>query len=152
MGEDEPIQPRRPRRDEEEIDITPMIDMVFLLLIYFLVASTPDQTTTIDLPEAIHGRGISQLESVVFTIAAGGLHTAPVYAADGRVPGTELPDEKDVRRERVRELVDKGLREDKTGIVIKADKSVAHREVSQLIKAVSQVEGVKIYLGVLDTN
>jgi biopolymer transport protein ExbD len=144
---------RRPSRmDEIDMDITPMIDMTFLLLIFFLVSSTPDQQTAIDLPPAQHGVGVAQLESVVFTVAEGGLNVAPVYAADGRIPGTELPDDPAARRDRVRELVEEGFREDKTNVVIKGDKNVAHRDVAQLVKAASQVNGVKIHLAVLDTE
>ena len=143
---------RRSRMDEIDMDITPMIDMTFLLLIFFLVSSTPDQQTAIDLPPAQHGIGVSQLESVVFTVAEGGLNTAPVYAADGRIPGTELPDEPEARRNRVRELVEEGFRDDKTSVVIKGDKNVAHRDVAELVKAASQVNGVKLHLAVLDTE
>lgn len=44
----------QPKDDEEiEIDMSPMIDMVFLLLIFFLVASTIiDKKPTIDVPTA----------------------------------------------------------------------------------------------------
>jgi biopolymer transport protein ExbD len=142
----------RPQREEIDMDITPMIDMTFLLLIFFLVSSTPDQQTAIDLPPAQHGVGVSQLESIVFTIAAGGVNVAPVYAADGRVPGTELPEERETRRARVRELVEEGFRDDKTDVVIKGDKNVAHRDVAQLVRAASQVNGVKIHLAVLDAD
>jgi biopolymer transport protein ExbD len=153
--DDEPVllnARRRSRMDDIDMDITPMIDMTFLLLIFFLVSATPDQQTAIDLPTAQHGVGVSQLQSVVFTIAEGGVHAAPVYAADGRVPGTELPDDAEARRDRVRELVEEGFREDKTSVVIKGDKNVAHREVAHLVKAASQVNGVKIHLAVLDSE
>jgi biopolymer transport protein ExbD len=143
---------RKSRMDEIDMDITPMIDMTFLLLIFFLVSSTPDQQTAIDLPAAQHGVGVSQLESVVFTIAEGGVDVAPAYAADGRIPGTELPDEPEARRNRVRELVEEGFRNDKTSVVIKGDKNVAYRDVAQLVKAASQVNGVKIHLAVLDSE
>lgn len=140
------------QREDVELDITPMIDMVFLLLIFFLVSSTPDQQTAIDLPEAHHGVAVTQSDSVIFTLGEGGLGTAPAFAADGRIAGTELPDDAAQRSQRVRELIEAGFRDDKTKVVIKADKNVAHREVAQLVKAASQVEGVKIHLAVLDSE
>lgn len=144
---------RKPRqREDVDLDITPMIDMVFLLLIFFLVTSTPDQQTSVELPEAQHGVAVTQNDSVIFTLAEGGLGTAPAFAADGRIAGKELPDDAAQRAQRVRELIESGFREDKTKVVIKADKNVAHREVAQLIKAASQVDGVKIHLAVLDTE
>jgi biopolymer transport protein ExbD len=80
------------------------------------------------------------------------VNAAPAYAADGRIPGAELPDEPAARARRVRELVENGFREDKTKVVIKGDRNVAHREVAQLIKAASQVSGIKLHLAVMDTK
>ena len=37
-----------------EMDITPMIDVTFLLLIFFMVASTMQGTPDIDVPPAVH--------------------------------------------------------------------------------------------------
>jgi biopolymer transport protein ExbD len=34
------MQFRRPRRDDARIDITPLVDMVFLLLIFFMLSTT----------------------------------------------------------------------------------------------------------------
>jgi biopolymer transport protein ExbD len=146
-----PLRSKR-QREDVDLDITPMIDMVFLLLIFFLVASTPDQLTAIELPPAQHGIAVSQSDAVIFTLGEGGLGTAPAYAADGRIPGTELSDDVQERSQRVRELVEQGFRENKSNVVIKGDKNVAHRDVDQLIKAVSQVNGVKIHLAVLDSE
>ncbi len=45
----------RPRRDEEpQVNLTPLIDVVFLLLIFFMVSTTFNRETqiAIDLPEA----------------------------------------------------------------------------------------------------
>ena len=143
---------RRPRDENVDMDITPMIDMTFLLLIFFLVSSTPDQQTAIELPKALHGRGVSQRNSVVLTIGFGGVGGAPVYAADGRIAGTELAEDAETCARQVRELIGKGFRENKTNVVVKADKSVAYREVARVVKAASGVEGVQIYLAVLETQ
>ena len=45
---------RRQRRDEVSINLTPLIDVVFLLLIFFMVSTTFTRETqlSIDLPEA----------------------------------------------------------------------------------------------------
>ena len=40
--------PRKRRFDDAEMDITPMIDITFLLLIFFLVASKMDEGATLD--------------------------------------------------------------------------------------------------------
>lgn len=49
------MQFRRQRREEDSINLTPLIDVVFLLLIFFMVSTTFTNSThlTIDLPEAV---------------------------------------------------------------------------------------------------
>ncbi len=64
--------------DGVAIDLTPIIDMVFLLLIFFLVATTFHQTereTKIVLPVAASGEPISRLlrEFVINVDAQGGI-------------------------------------------------------------------------------
>lgn len=68
---------RPPRRDEGmSIELTPMIDMVFLLLIFFLVATTFHQTERemqIALPEASAAGPISaSLREIVVNVQADG--------------------------------------------------------------------------------
>ncbi len=45
---------RRQSRDEDNVNLTPLIDVVFLLLIFFMVSTTFTKEThlEIDLPEA----------------------------------------------------------------------------------------------------
>jgi biopolymer transport protein ExbD len=143
-----------PRDDDDlDIDITPMIDITFLMLIFFLVASTPDKQTAVVLPSAVHGVAVSQLQSTLFTVGDGGIDIAPLYNADGKVPELQLSDDKEQRDDQVREIVSKGLQEEnKDSVVIKADRSVAFREVARVIKSASQVEGVQIHLAVLEND
>lgn len=53
-----------------DMDITPMIDVVFLLLIFFMVASTMQGTPEIDVPPAVHSLGVEANDAVVVTIFA----------------------------------------------------------------------------------
>ncbi len=54
-GDDEGSFRRRPATEEMDLDITPMIDVTFLLLIFFMVASTMQATAENDIPPAKHG-------------------------------------------------------------------------------------------------
>ena len=48
--------PKRKRNpDDGELDITPMIDITFLLLAFFVVASKMDPQAAIELPKASYG-------------------------------------------------------------------------------------------------
>ena len=137
---------------DADMDITPMIDITFLLLIFFLVATTPDQSTAVHLPEARHGLGVGVRDSVVFTVGTGGLDSAPVFAADGKLPEFRLDDDLSQQRQQIVSTVERGFRENKSSVLIKADRGVAHRDVARVIRAASQVAGVTIHLAVLEVD
>ncbi|MEN0109747.1 MAG: biopolymer transporter ExbD [Planctomycetota bacterium] len=143
---------RRRKASDDDVDITPMIDITFLLLIFFLVTSTPDQDTEVTLPEALYGDAVSQLEATIFTVDRTSGEVAPVYAADGKVPGTELPEASEPREAAIHEAVRAGLDADKGNVVIKADRGVAFRHVSAVIASVSKVDGANLHLAVLDSD
>ncbi len=148
-----PLVRKRTLREDVEMDITPMIDITFLLLIFFLVCSTPDQQSAIELPSARHGKGVGEKDSVIITLSDEGVDSAPVYLADGKVESGRLPEDPDQQKEMIRLAVEEGRREEgKEDVLIKADRNVASRDVAQVIKAVSAVEGTKIHLAVLESD
>lgn len=154
LPEEDFAPPPRPKRDDDtEMDITPMIDITFLLLIFFLVTSRPDSATGVNLPLAIHGDVVAQKRATVFTIAEGGIDQAPLYLGDGKIPENQVPDDPEQRKEQIRQWIEDGFMKDKTDIVIKADRGVSCREVDEVLQAVSKVEGVTVvHIGVLDNS
>ncbi|MCG8650063.1 MAG: biopolymer transporter ExbD [Pirellulales bacterium] len=62
----------RKKRDDDEMDITPMIDITFLLLIFFIVCSTMDPTKIGTIPEADNGLAVSAKDSAVIFIEPAG--------------------------------------------------------------------------------
>lgn len=75
---------RRARFDEPEVNIAPLIDVVFLLLIFFMVTATfvHEQRIDVSLPVAESGHAIKHHDRVQVTIDAAGR-----YAVDGRPAG-----------------------------------------------------------------
>jgi biopolymer transport protein ExbD len=147
-----PILARNREQIDAEMDITPMIDCVFLLLIFFIVCSTMEQQSPIDLAEARHGRAVGERESIIISVLGGGVEQAPVYRADG--PALDpLPNDEEVQREKILAYIEEEQRkEGKSDVLIKADKNVAHRDVARVIKAVSKVEGINIHLAVAESE
>jgi len=133
------------------MDITPMIDITFLLLIFFIVCSTPDQKSSFELAEARHGKGVSERNSIFVTVSAESSDPAPVYLADG-IQGESITNDPDAQRELIREAVETGRRDLRENVIIKADRNVAYRDVARVIKAVSSVAGTKIHLAVLESD
>lgn len=145
---DGPLLANRKRADDDEMDITPMIDMTFLLLIFFLVCSTFDMQSPIELAPAKNGKGVGERESFVISVGAGGVDDAPVYLAE-HAEGSALPQDPEEQRNLIQAAVESAKSaQRKEHVLIKADRRVAHRDVARVIKAVSRVEGMQIHLAV----
>ena len=139
------------------MDITPMIDITFLLLIFFLVASKMDTAASVTLPKARHGLPVAAKNAVVITLTEGGPEgSALVYKGDttdaaSLVRGGDLLAQED-------ELVDfisTAMSGDnpKSHVLIKAEPGVKHREVSRVAKAVGKAEAVtQLYVAVLEVQ
>ena len=129
---------------EGELDITPMIDVTFLLLIFFMVSSTMQGKPDLDVPVAVHSIGIDSKGAAVVTIFAPASSAESPRIVLGDVKGDE-GDLNDVRR-----YVEDQVREGRRKVVVKAEGDVPHGLVEDVAKAVKSVEGVELYMGVGD--
>lgn len=76
------MQFRRQNRDEVSVNLTPLIDVVFLLLIFFMVSTTFTRETRLDitLPEADGSPAAQPEEQVKVVVGANGR-----YSVNGQV-------------------------------------------------------------------
>ncbi len=145
-----PVLRRRPVKDSAEMDITPMIDITFLLLIFFLVCSTLSQQTAVELPPARHGSGVDEQSSVIVTVAPRGTGRPPaVYLGDG-TSGTPLDDDHDTQEQLIVDEVEKGLQQGHPNVLIKAAMGVKHGEVSRVAAAAARVDGIRLHMAVFE--
>lgn len=153
LGRESPLGARKRPQEDTEMDITPMIDCTFLLLIFFTVTSTPDAQTALNLATAKYGVGISQRDSIIISIAENGeSQPALVYLADGKAgePLKGSPADQDAE---VRNAVEEGLKAGKSEILIKAESGVLHRDVSRVAAAAGGVsETLKLNLAVMEAK
>ncbi len=68
---------RRQNEGEDSINLTPLIDVVFLLLIFFMVSTTFTKEThlTVDLPEATANAAVEQLQTIEILIGKDGSYS-----------------------------------------------------------------------------
>jgi biopolymer transport protein ExbD len=151
IDEEGSVLPRRPVDDTVDMDITPMIDVVFLLLIFFIVSSNPDQQTAVELPRAHYGSGVSEMNSVVITVAEQPNNKpAEVYLADGK-KGSPLPNNPDQQETAIIAYVNDGVFNlGKANVILKAERGVKYKDVSRVGAAAGSVEGVQLYLAVFE--
>ncbi|MCE2029219.1 ExbD/TolR family protein [Sessilibacter corallicola] len=68
---------RRQNEGEDSINLTPLIDVVFLLLIFFMVSTTFTKEThlTVDLPEATANAAVEQPQTIEILIGKDGSYS-----------------------------------------------------------------------------
>lgn len=155
IADDPPVRFPKRQRADDEMDITPMIDMTFLLLIFFLVASRIDAAPGVDLPQATYGVAVPVKDAVFITLDRGVEDSSRVFLGDGldeatEIKGRNLP----AQESQIIAYVDRELSATtprKHQVVIKAAKGLKHREVARVLAAVGKVEKVeRVHLGVLE--
>jgi len=147
--EEGPAMVRRPMKDTADLDITPMIDITFLLLIFFLVCSTAAMQTSVELPPAQFGEGVSEKTSVIFTVvAAGESGRAEVYL--GSATGARLPDDPAAQEKAIAQAVEEGFRQGNSSVLVKAERKVKCSEVLRVAAAAGQVEGISLHYAVME--
>lgn len=135
---------KRVATDDEDLDITPMIDVTFLLLIFFMVTSNMKKAATVNIPPAKHGQGIQTSKSSTITI----FNTdgePEIYLSDGtKENGPVTPEE-------VTSFVQQGVGAGKLNVIIKADTDLPSGFVEEVARAANEVEAeLKFYVGVMD--
>ena len=94
---------RRKRENKGDIDISPLIDVVFILLIFFMVSTTfiKDAQIQIDRPSSKSGTQ-ANTEALRVYLDQGrlGLHRRGAHqAVDDSIPGARLPTRQQRRRQ-----------------------------------------------------
>jgi biopolymer transport protein TolR len=148
------VRRRRPA-EEAEMDITPMIDCTFLLLIFFLVTSRMNAETPIDLPPARHGGAVVMKESIVITVTKGEGDQAQVFKGDTTNPdqllaGANLVEQEENLARYVEQQANTSP--PKRFVLIKGAKGVKHRDVARVAKAAERAEVEQLYVAVLETQ
>jgi biopolymer transport protein ExbD len=62
------IQSRKTKTEEADLDITPMIDITFLLLAFFVVVSKMDAAVPVSMPKASSGVSIAEENCAIIVV------------------------------------------------------------------------------------
>ena len=124
------MQFRRQVHTEESINVTPLIDVVFLLLIFFMVSTTFTKEThlPINLPEA-------SVEEQV--IAARGIDIVVTAAGEYRINGRALINKQ--RQTLMRALTEIANGNVQQPLLITADANASHQSVVTVMEVVGKL-------------
>jgi biopolymer transport protein ExbD len=117
-------------RKSPEVDITPLIDVVFLLLIFFMVSTTFDREAQImvELPEATGEEAKHEVKELDITIDANGIF----FVNQREVINTDV--------ETLKRAIAKAVGEERDlPVIINADGRTPHQAVMTAMDAASQL-------------
>src|SRR3954466_14151422 len=141
---------RRLDPEPPEFDITAMVDLVFMMNIYFLVTFVTVAMGELTLPTAKHVAALDADSAVIFTIARTlDGKSITVYLGDGQ-KGEPITDSAQ-QEKRVQEAVEQGKVAGKTEVLLKAEKKVRLSDLFRVATAAS-VEGIKLHVAVVERD
>jgi len=128
---------RRKRRVDYTVDITPLVDVVFLMLIFFLVTTTfkISSSLKLELPSSKSHEQIEKVKEVVINIKASG----------SLFVGDEAVDDAGLRRRILNASKgDPGIR-----VVLRADAEAHHKRVVFVLDTLRQLGMNKVAIATL---
>ena len=140
---------RKPLAENAEFDVTAMVDLVFMMNIFFLVTWVGAALADIELPTARHCVAADTDNAVVLTVVESGSRDGAAVFVGEVESGRPLTDPAEIER-RVRAEVEAGARQGKDIVLIKAEKRLRLRDVARVASIAGSVENMKLRLGVTE--
>lgn len=134
---------RRSRDDEPEVNLTPLIDVVFILLIFFMVSTTfqKESQIRIELPEASGAPVENRKELLEIVIDRDGRY----FIDEQQVVNTELAT--------LKRAIEKYVGEQKDlPVVIRADRLTPYESVVRAMDATAQLGLAKMSLATSESE
>jgi biopolymer transport protein ExbD len=159
MKEDTQLVLPKPKRDpsEGELDITPMIDIVFLLLAFFVINSKLDPSAALLLPKASYADAIPEKTSVVL-VAVDDQDGYSIYKGRTMDPSARInAGEPSEQEEEIGRYIEGELSADPTkdAILVKASADIRVRVTELIKRGVDKsdlAKAKKVYFGVKEDN
>lgn len=138
----------RPGHKEEgvEVNLTPLIDVVFLLLIFFMVSTTFDRHATlkVSLPESSVKATQKQDEPLVLSIDAKGNY----FLNDRQIVNQSL----DTLMQALKRTIGDEAAIKETALVLRADANTPHQSVVRAMDAASRLGLTKLSIATIENN
>jgi biopolymer transport protein ExbD len=149
LDDDEPLFSHRRNHNEATFDITAMIDLVFMLNIFFLVTTVVAAQAEMDLPVVRHCVPTDPDESALISLVAQNPNSVTVFLGDG--PQGEGLTDREEQLQAVHRSVEEASRAGKHIILLKAERSVKLRDVKRIgAAAIRDITGMELRMAVIE--
>jgi biopolymer transport protein ExbD len=146
--EEGPMFPRKKSEDNADFDITAMIDLVFMMNIYFMVTALVTASAEIALPFASHCTPADKDNAVIISVLADASGSKVYLGEAFSGPVIEPADQEQKITAAIQEKLATGHEQ----VIIKAEFDVPHKEVSEIMRIANDAGDVQLFLGVHETN
>jgi biopolymer transport protein ExbD len=137
--DEDAISQHKKKKSEAELDITPMIDVTFLLLIFFMVTSTMQANKDRDIPTATSG---GQVNTV-------GMLEIVVLAPTSRGADCDLLLEgKPATQEEIQAQIQQEATTGEVEVMVMAEGQVPNGVIGEIEALLGEIEGVTYHFGV----
>ena len=142
---------RRRSIGEAEMDITPMIDITFLLLIFFLVAARMASTADLELPKAEYATSVVAQNAIIITVAELSRQTV-LYRGQGKESQQRINHGPNEMADAIRDYIESesAARPSSHHVVLMAERNVRHRVVADIARDVADATSLPLYVAVLE--
>jgi biopolymer transport protein ExbD len=135
------------KEDNVEVNLTPLIDVVFLLLIFFMVSTTFDRHAKlkVSLPEASTKATQQQNDPLVLSIDAKGNY----FLNERQIVNQQLDT---LKQAILKTLSEKNVNVEDVSLVLRADANTPHQSVVRAMDAASQLGLTKLSIATVETK
>ncbi len=139
----------RPNRQEEnvEVNLTPLIDVVFLLLIFFMVTTTFDRHAKlkVSLPESSVKAVQQKQETLVLSIDAKGNY----FLNERQIVNQQL----DTLKHAIKKTIGQSTKDySEVTLILRADANTPHQSVVRAMDAASQLGLTKLSIATVESQ
>lgn len=146
-GSDE-LMARRPDQEPPEFDITAMVDLVFLMNLYFLVTFITVAMGEMNLPSADNVTSLDADSAVVLSLARSlDGESVTVYLGDG-IKGEPIEDAAQ-QEQKVTAAIEEGVAAGKKAVLLKAESKVRLADMHRISSLVTGHD-LKLHVAVLE--
>jgi biopolymer transport protein ExbD len=135
------------KEDSVEVNLTPLIDVVFLLLIFFMVSTTFDRHAKlkVSLPEASTKATQQQNDPLVLSIDAKGNY----FLNERQIVNQQLAT---LKQAILKTLGEKNVNIEDVSLVLRADANTPHQSVVKAMDAASQLGLSKLSIATVEAK
>jgi biopolymer transport protein ExbD len=135
------------KEDSVEVNLTPLIDVVFLLLIFFMVSTTFDRHAKlkVSLPEATTKATQQQNDPLVLSIDAKGNYFLNEHQVVNQQLGT-------LKQAILKTLGEKNVNIKDVSLVLRADANTPHQSVVRAMDAASQLGLTRLSIATVESK